>query len=232
MKKQLLTSFLLCSLTLIGCSSVEAPNLEQVTHFTGGKTEGDSSSLYWSTERVNRVITAADYVTVGEYGWYQSDYRWAEGQLRELIRKGDQIDAKHGVLPFQIHIRFNKDGEAVYQQYRVNRKILPLQRDQLEQLKAEAHDVVASVKERSRSGQSLLQGYWDGESLETCDGKKFTTLEFVPTLSKLAMERLSSGDSYIAFIGKESRNKVRVDELLLLKGDDFECVKRSKLIAE
>lgn len=232
MKKQLYTSLLLASLSLVGCSSVETPNLEQFTHFTGGKTEGDASSLYWMTERLTRVSTAADYVTAGDYGWYQSDYRWDAGELRELTRKGDQIDAKLGMVPFQIHIRFNKDGEAVYQQYRVNNKVLPLQRDQLARFKSEANDVVASVKERSRNGQSLIQGYWDGESLEVCDGKEFTTLEFNQTLPKFVIDRLASVDSYIAFIGKESRNKVTVDELLLLKDDEFDCVQRPKLIAE
>jgi hypothetical protein len=232
MKKQLYTSLLLASLSLVGCSSVETPNLEQFTHFTGGKTEGDASSLYWMTERLTRVSTAADYVTAGDYGWYQSDYRWDAGELRELTRKGDQIDAKLGMVPFQIHIRFNKDGEAVYQQYRVNNKVLPLQRDQLARFKSEANDVVASVKERSRKGQSLIQGYWDGESLEVCDGKEFTTLEFNQTLPKFVIDRLASVDSYIAFIGKESRNKVTVDELLLLKDDEFDCVQRPKLIGE
>ncbi|MBR9876285.1 MAG: DUF1481 domain-containing protein [Vibrionaceae bacterium] len=232
MTKQLFTSLLLASLSLVGCSSVETPNLEQLTHFTGGKAEGDASSLYWMTERLTRVSTAADYVTAGDYGWYQSDYRWDDGELRELTRKGDQIDAKLGMVPFQVHIRFNKDGEAVYQQYRVNNKVLPLQRDQLERFKSEANDVVASVKERSRKGQSLIQGYWDGESLEVCDGKEFAALEFNQTLPKFVIDRLASADSYIAFIGKESRSKVTVDELLLLKDDEFDCVQRPKLIAE
>ncbi|MCV5961416.1 DUF1481 domain-containing protein, partial [Escherichia coli] len=66
MKKHLLTSLLLSSLSLIGCSSVETPNLEQFTHFSGGKTVGDTSSLYWMTERLTRVSTAADYVTMGD----------------------------------------------------------------------------------------------------------------------------------------------------------------------
>ena len=230
MKKHLLTSLLLSSLTLFGCSSVETPNLEQFTHFSGGKVVGDASSLYWMTEKLTRVSTAADYVTMGEHGWFQSDYRWDEGELRELIRKGEQVDTKQELVPFQIHIRFNKDGEAVYQQYRVNRKVLPLQHDQLERYKAEANDVVASVKVQSRNNQSLIQGYWNGQSFETCKGKVFSTLEFNQTLPKFIIERLSSVDSYVAFVGKQSRNKAMVDELLMLNDDD--CVSRPKLISE
>ncbi|APX04820.1 peptidylprolyl isomerase [Vibrio campbellii] len=232
MKKHLLTSLLLSSLALVGCSSVETPNLDQFTNFSGGKIMGDATSLYWMTERLTRVSTAADYVTMGDYGSYQSDYRWDDGELRELIRKGKQLDAKQGLVPFQIHIRFNKDGDAVYQQYRVNGKVLPLQRDQLERYKQEANDVVTSIKKQSRDGQSLIQGYWDGETFETCKGREFTTLEFNQTLPKFVIDRLASVDSYIAFIGKESRNAATVDELLMLNDDDFDCVPRPKLISE
>ncbi|PFG57682.1 uncharacterized protein DUF1481 [Vibrio sp. ES.051] len=232
MKKHLLTSLLLSSLSLFGCSSVETPNLEQFTHFSGGKVAGDASSLYWVTEKLTRVSTAADYVFMGDNGWFQSDYRWNEGELRELIRKGEQVDTKQVLVPFQIHIRFNKDGEAVYQQYRVNRKVLPLQHEQLERYKAEANDVVASVKAQSRNSQSLIQGYWNGQSFETCKGKAFSTLEFNQTLPKFIIERLSSVDSYVAFVGKQSRNKATVDELLMLNDDDFDCVPRPALLTE
>ncbi|MEL7286901.1 MAG: hypothetical protein AAGJ57_05180, partial [Pseudomonadota bacterium] len=64
MKKHLLTSLLLSSLALVGCSSVETPNLDQFTHFSGGKIMGDATSLYWMTERLTRVSTAADYITL------------------------------------------------------------------------------------------------------------------------------------------------------------------------
>ncbi len=62
---------------------------------------GDATSLYWMTERLTRVSTAADYVAMGDSGSYQSDYRWDDGELRELIRKGEQLDTKQGLVPFQ-----------------------------------------------------------------------------------------------------------------------------------
>ncbi|NMT50731.1 DUF1481 domain-containing protein, partial [Vibrio parahaemolyticus] len=75
-------------------------------------------------------------------------------------------------------------------------------------------------------------GYWNGQSFETCKGKVFSTLEFNQTLPKFIIERLSSVDSYVAFVGKQSRNKAMVDELLMLNDDDFDCVSRPTLISE
>ncbi|MBO0217249.1 DUF1481 domain-containing protein, partial [Vibrio sp. Vb2880] len=82
--------------------------------------------------------------------------------------------------------------------------------------KAEANDVVVAIKEQSRNGQNLVQGYWNGQAFETCKGKEVSTLEFNQTLPKFVVDRLSSVDSYIAFVGKESRNEVVVDSLLML----------------
>ncbi|GEM77249.1 DUF1481 domain-containing protein [Vibrio sagamiensis] len=231
MKKYLLFS-LLSSFILAGCSSVKAPNLEQFTHSSGGEVAGDATSLYWMTERLKRITMVSDSVNMGDFGSYQSDYRWSDGELRELIRKGEQLNAKHGLVPFQIHIRFNKDGDAIYQQYRMDGKVLPLQRDQLEHYKKKANDVVELVQKQSRDDQSLIQGYWDGVMFKTCGGRELATLEFKQNLPKFVMDRLASVDSYIAFIGKESRNTATVDELLILNDNDFDCVPRPKLISK
>ncbi|CAM3140158.1 DUF1481 domain-containing protein [Vibrio mytili] len=233
MKKHLLTSILFSSLSLFGCSSVETQNLEPLTHFSGGNSAGDTSSLYWTTERFNRAISAADHVSMGAQGRYESDYRWEQGELRELIRKGEQADFHQDTLvPFQVHIRFNKDGDAVYQQYRVNNKVLPLQREQLEKYKSEANHVIALSKEQSRNGQHLIQGHWDGDVFETCSGDKLERLEVSQALPKVVIDRLSSIESYLAFIGKESRNQATVDELLLLHDENFDCLPRPKFISE
>ncbi|MCV5977992.1 DUF1481 domain-containing protein, partial [Escherichia coli] len=63
-------------------------------------------------------------------------------------------------------------------------------------------------------------------------GRAFSTLEFNQTLPKFIIERLSSVDSYVAFVGKQSRTKATVDELLMLNDDDFDCVPRPALLAE
>ncbi|KGK21964.1 peptidylprolyl isomerase [Vibrio navarrensis] len=230
MKKLLLTCA--ACVLLAGCSSSSRPTLEQFTEFTGGQMMGDATSFYWVTEKLSGPQKASDFVLVGEYGWYQSEYRWDEGTLRELIRQGEQRDNKLGLVPYRIHVRFNVDGEAVYQQFRLNSKVLPIQADQLQRYQSEADMLVKKSKQQSRDGLELIQGYWDGETFETCTGEEFSTLEFNQTLPGFVINRLASVDSYVAFLGKKSSKRLEVDTLLLLDEDDRDCVTRPVLIED
>jgi len=192
---------------------------------------GDATSLYWYTERLTFPYTAADYVVAGDYGSYKTDYRWDEGELRELIREGEQL--KDGALvPYRIHVRFNKGGDAVYQQYRLDGKVLPLKADKIAWLKQEARNIPDISKQQSSNGTRLIQGYWDGSTFDTCSGKSYEQVEFNETLPSFVVNRLASVDSYAAFIGSTRSNKVVVEELLMLSDDSYDCIERPSLIEE
>lgn len=228
--KKFLAPFL-CASLLVGCASnMPTPNLDQFTDYTGGQTLGDATSFYWYTERLTFPHTAADYVTAGDYGWYKSDYRWEDGNLRELIRQGQQLNSQQELVPYRIHVRFNKNGEAIYQQYRLDGRVLPLKADKLAWLKQEAVNIPALTKQQSGAGKRLIQGYWDGSSFDTCTDQSFEQVEFNETLPSFVINRLSSVDSYVAFIGNTRRNKVIVDELLMLDDDSHDCIERPSLI--
>lgn len=78
----------------------------------------------------------------------------------------------------------------------------------------------------------LLQGYWDGDTFETCEGEEYNTLEFNKTLPSFVVNRLASVDSYVAFLGKKSPRRVEVDTLLLMDDDDRDCIERPVFIEE
>lgn len=230
--KKLLAPSLIASL-LIGCSSsVPTPNLDQYSDYTGGQTIGDATSLYWYTEKLSFPFTAADYVSAGDYGWYQTDYRWDEGQLRELIREGEQLKDNKALVPYRIHVRFNKDGEAVYQQYRLDGRVLPLKSEKLAWLKQEALNISDVTKGQSRDGLALIQGYWDGSTFDTCSGKSYSEVEFNETLPSFVVNRLSTIDSYAAFLGTTRGNRIVASELLMLADDSHDCIERPSLIEE
>ncbi|UPR28772.1 DUF1481 domain-containing protein [Vibrio crassostreae] len=229
-------AFLLVSLLstfLIGCSSTSPrKNLEQFETHTGGQVMGDATSFYWVTNKLTQPNTSADYVTVGDYGWYQTDYAWSEGVLREFIREGEQRNSSNELVPYRVHVRFNKSGEAVYQQYRIDSKILPIQAKQLENYQKEAKSVLETTMKQNDEGLRLVQGYWDGSSFKTCAGGEFDRIEFNQTLPSFVIDRLASVESYAAFLGSDSLGKMSVEELLMLAEDSHDCVVRPSLLKE
>ncbi|MFV0447588.1 MAG: DUF1481 domain-containing protein [Vibrio sp.] len=223
---------LITAALVAGCSSsITTANFNQISHFSGGQRSGDAASYYWYSESPTQAVSASDHVTSETYGWYQTSYRWDEGSVREVVRNGEQLkDGK--LVPYTAHVRFNKDGEAVYQQYRVNKKILPLNEGQLERYVLEANAITKMTKDQNKQGLELIQGFWDGSTFETCNGADYSKVEFNHTLPSFVMSRLSSLDNYIGFLGKIRNNTVYIDELLVLADDDHDCIERPNLIKE
>ncbi|SEG50558.1 DUF1481 domain-containing protein [Vibrio hangzhouensis] len=230
MKKTLLLS--LIAATVVGCSSSPSPSLNQFSEYTGGQTLGDATSLYWYTERLTQPYSAADYVNMNDYGWYQSNYRWTGDTLREFVREGEQNDLESGSVKYRIHVRFNKDGEAIYQQYRRNGKVLPIRRAQLENYQREAGLLAERVKEQDNDGLELIQGHWDGETLETCNGIEFSKIKFEQSLPDFVVQRLAEVESYVAFLGSTRLTGARVEQLLMLADGSSDCIKRPQLITQ
>ncbi|NAW59722.1 MULTISPECIES: DUF1481 domain-containing protein [unclassified Vibrio] len=228
MKNWFLSSLIL--LPLIGCSSsAPTPNLEQFSEYTGGQSLGDATSFYWYTEQQSQPLKAADYVSAGDYGWYQSEYRWDEGQVREMIREGKQRKSE-ALVDYRIHIRFNKDGEAVFQRYRLDGKVLPLNEQQLASYVREADNVASTAKKQDKAGFELLQGVWDGATFESCTGQEYRRLSFNQTLPSFVVNRLAAIDSYVAFIGKIKSDGMIVEQLLMLADEDHGCIQRPGLL--
>ncbi|MDR9826401.1 DUF1481 domain-containing protein [Vibrio sp. FNV 38] len=231
MNRKLLLSLL--SLSLVGCaSSVPSTSLDQVRDFSGGQIVGDATSLYWSSERlVGQPISASDYVAMGDYGQFQSEYRWKEGVVREMIREGTQLH-NNSVKDFQVHIRFNKEGSAVYQRYRVDGAVLPVRAEDLTRFIEDANRAVEVSRGQDKKKYDLIQGYWDGTDLTTCSGNVYREVTFNEPLPKVLMARLASVDSYVALVGLESSSEIEVNQLLLLDDDGRDCIERPHLIKE
>jgi len=231
MKKNLLPSLIISF--LFGCSAdISNSTLETTLQHSGGQSMGDATSLYWFTDRLTIPLSAADYVVAGDYGWYKSNYRWEGGSVRELIREGEQLKTTNGLVPYKIHVRFNQQGEAVYQQYRLGGKVLPLKPAMLAQLKSEAINVAEKTKEQHKAGLGLIQGYWDGTEFETCSGEEFDKLQFNQNLPSFMVNRLAGIDSYIAFVGSKNGHSLVVDDLLMLTDDSQVCIERPLMLEE
>jgi hypothetical protein len=226
MNKLFLISIL--SSFLLACSSNDSLSISQISEYTGGQRTTDTTSFFWYDENLSQPSRAADYVNSRTQEWYKSNYVWSDNQLREIIREGDQL--YHGdLVPFRTQIRFDQDEGAVYQQYRVNDKVLPLSTEQIERYKAQAMAIATTTKKQSQQGIKLIQGFWNGKDFETCSGEEFSKIEFNQTLPSFVLDRLSDLDNYVAFLGTAHNNKVYIDELLILANDSHDCVERPTL---
>lgn len=227
--KKLILPFLIVS-SLAGCSST--PGLDKTTQYTGGEIMGDATSFYWATETIENPLSSSDYVNDGKSGWYKTYYKWNDGKVQELIRKGETLTDKQGMVPFSVVIRFNPSGEAIYQQYRLGGHILPLNETQLVRYLQEAQTVTAVVNQQKAQGTVLIQGLWTGKEFKSCDGKVYDKIEFNKSLPKFVVNRLSSVESYVAFLGKVSGKSVEVDKLLMMADKNQQCIARPSYIKE
>ncbi len=218
---------------LVGCSSnSNLPQSDQLANYTGGQSIGDSTSFYWFTKKQGSAYSSSDYVTSGNDGFYQTDYAWQNDVLRELIREGFRIneEQEQELVPYRVHLRFSASGEAVYQQFRLDGKVLPITEQRILRYQKEATFVVTTTEDQAKKNLKLIQGYWDGDTFETCDGRDYSKLAFNQTLPSFVVSRLSTVDSYVAFIGKTELNTLSVNDLLMLSEDNHDCIERPSLI--
>ncbi|WP_281223180.1 DUF1481 domain-containing protein [Photobacterium sanguinicancri] len=212
--------FLLSSFLLAGCESANIPNnpVSQIETDIGGQVLGDTTSVYWYTHRQNRPVDLAEQVWMGDYGDYQSVYRWRAGKLREVKRAGQQLQGD-SVKPFSLHVRYDTQGKAVFQRYLVDEIVLPLSDAQLFRYTEQADRALDTMKAQSKEGERLVQGQWQNGTLVRCDDGKALKVTFTSVLpDNLTKQLASSQDSYfVALVGKVRRSEVTASELLLLK---------------
>lgn len=209
---------------LAGCSSfsdANGSNSKQV--LSGGERVGHDVHLFWVTQNKQTVTQAADYVVTGDGHGYKTTYQWTDGVVREVARQGESL--KNGeVVPFETLLRFDAHGDAIYQRYRVDGKVFPLSQQQTEQYQQQARDVLKVTTDEHKQGLELIQGYWNGQAFETCNGQQFASLTFNHTVADAIVERLESSKSYIAFVGQRSGDTVKMKTMLMLKESNHGCV--------
>lgn len=227
-----LIPFLLISL-LAGCETTTVPenSITSILTHSGGQTQGDATSLYWYSFQQNRPVKLAEVVTAGDYGSYQSDYRWREGKLREIKRSGTQL-SDDALKPFTLHVRYDTQGSAVFQRYTVDGSVLPLTNAQLYQLAQQAEDAISVVKKQRKNNQSLVQGYWQGNRFMRCGDEKPLDVTFQPTLPEFSAQQLSqqTQSSFMVVTGKVRKNKLVASQLLTLSEEDQDCISPPTLL--
>ena len=226
MFKPLISAFI-ATFLMTGCAFLDsAPSAEHWKTYSGGRAAGDVTHFYWYNEFQSMPDNAADKVLMGDNGWYISQYRWQSGALRELIREGVQQS-----VPYHLHVRFNAHGDAVYQQYRVNQRVVPLNASERSALLEQANQVISLSKQQAEQNLALYQGVWNGRRLKTCNGHRFTQLQLPDSTPDYVAQRFQQ-PIYVAFLARVNEAQLQVEQILRLDEPDTPCMVEPQVVPE
>ncbi|KXF80387.1 DUF1481 domain-containing protein [Enterovibrio coralii] len=215
--------FSLLTIVLAGCSSTET--IVPVKTTQTAAVQGDATSIYWLDEKQTFPETLSEIVMMGDYGQYQSEYRWRKGIVREIHRTGTMLD--DGKLkPFSLLIRYDSEGQAVYQQYRLDGDLLPIRSTELVKYRRQAEQALESAKTLGKEGQDFFQGYWKAGTFEECGSDREKSLTFDTVLPDYLLQSLDQKSNYLAAIGSVGRRTNTVSDVIMLKGGDAACLAR------
>lgn len=214
-----LTSFFV--LALAGCGSTEiiTPPSQTVT----ADVQGDSTAIYWLDERQGFPDTLTSMVMMGDYGQYATEYRFRKGVVREIQREGALL-VDNAVKPVSMLIRYDSEGQAVYQQYRVNGDLLPIRATEMVRYAREAEQALTTARELHDNKRDFFQGYWDHGLFTACGSDKEKTLKFDLMLPDELVTRLEQKETFLAASGEVGRNSNTVEQIIALEGNG--CIRR------
>lgn len=222
-------AFLLVSslfFTLAGCSSTETvqPPVQTVT----AAVQGDTTRIFWLDERQRFPETLTELVMLGDGTQYASEYRWRKGVVREIQREGNiLVDGK--MKPQSVLIRYDSEGQAVYQQYRLDGALLPIRGTELVRYYQQAEKALDTAQTLGQDNKSFFQGYWNQGVFEECGTGTVKTLKFSAELPDYILQRLRQEDNFIAAVGKVGGNTITAETIIVLDEGSVECFEKPKL---
>ncbi|WP_245621572.1 DUF1481 domain-containing protein [Enterovibrio calviensis] len=210
-------------LSLAGCGSTES--IKPPTQTQTAIVQGDATTIFWLDERQGFPEILSERVLMGDYGQYSTEYRWRKGIVREIHRDGEvMMDGKLTHQSFVI--RYDSEGQAVYQQNRLDGDMRPLRNTDLARYYQQAEQALIQARELKKNGQLFFQGYWSEGILDECDTGREKKLSFEVALPNFIVQRLNQEDNFIAAVGNVGRKTNTVDAIIALNNDSEDCFER------
>ncbi len=205
-----ITLSLVVAFLLTGCAASDMAENAVIAPktVTVAQAATDDPHFYWYTFRPNQPITLSERVFTPNQGQYQANYRWRSGKLFELYQQGQQrIDGS--LIPFQLQLRFDSDGLAVFQRYQQGQTILPLTDAEITKLRRQAAGLATRVEQLSHRQQTWVQGHWQQQQFIPCQQHQAVEVVAQATAEKL------SGQGYMAVSGQLQGQQLNVANILL-----------------
>lgn len=220
-KKYIFT--LLISTFLFGCSSSDTIPGKRTT--VTGSVSDQATRIYWLDTINDEPYQLTEKVSRGKLGWYDADYRWRAGVLRELLLTGQTLKNAQ-LVPLSVHIRYDTSGRAVYQKYRLDGDVLPLRTTELVTFAREATFSLESARTSADAGVRFFQGYWSDGELTECETDKTKSLKFLPNFPRFVKQRLEMEDNFLAAVGSVGSERNLVSGIVALDDDGRDCIER------
>lgn len=212
-----------------GCSSTN--NAKPLTQTITAEKKNEISHIYWLDEDKNKPVNLSQLTLKGNVITHKSEYRWVDGVIREILSDGKQrIDGqlKHQLLK----IRYDSQGIAVFQNYRLDGDLLPIKNDDLIAYYQQAQNVLAKTRELQKNQQDFFQGYLEKNTdssllLKTCQNNE-EMLTFNAKLPSPLMQHMLNKKHFIAAIGNTQKAPYQLENIILLEDSDANCIFRPK----
>ncbi len=227
--------FVISLFLLTACSSgKQEPKL--ALSVTGSVTP-KATQIYWLDTVQATPLLLTTLTTENDLVRYSTEYRWHDGLVREIERRGKVMD--EGKLVSQrFLIRYDSKGQAVYQQHLFNGETRPIHPFELNALYIRAQAEYRLANELLAKKQVFFQGHWrhgsfensafENGTFETCFTQQAKKLQFNQSVSKQAYNRLKNEDNFIAAVGFSEPEKNIIEQLIAVEPYQAVCIERPK----
>ncbi|UXI01138.1 DUF1481 domain-containing protein [Photobacterium sp. TY1-4] len=211
---------------LTGCetTSVSDTVISPISTHATGYQQGAKTTLYWYTSQQNQPVKLAEVVTAEHSERYESEYRWRDGKLREIKRQGTRLGDEHYLVPFTLHLRYDAEGQAVYQRFTQDGSVLPLSDVELYAPIRQVDAALRVIAQQRKAGLSLVQGYWQQQHMILCGEQRAKSLTFNTVAAQAAASGHDRATGYMALTGKVRRDSIEASQVLLLADNSQQCL--------
>ncbi len=197
---------------LLGCSF--SPKLPRIDSFITASETESQLNIFWvdlldGQPHVLTSLSLRDWKVLSK-----TEYRWQEGVIREIefatIESSNEVANSRRYL-----IRYDSSGEAVYQSNYIDEELRPIQMSELKRIHQEADVLLTEVETLQKMNQHFFQGHFKNYEFNACGTDSSTWLKMnLP--SDVILNLISMDKSYyIAALGDEKSNAIRVNEVLV-----------------
>ncbi|MDP5255462.1 MULTISPECIES: DUF1481 domain-containing protein [unclassified Vibrio] len=211
---------------LSACSNQAGIDVANIESKSGGEITQSQRAWYWADVVDQQPLSAYDHVKLSNQTSYHSEYHWQDGVLSEVVRQGSRIEAKgRERQSFRTHLRFDSQGQAVYQQDKVDQQVFPLTPDAIADIKQQANHVITTLL-NSKSSRHLIQGFWDGKQFLSCHRRFHYALD---SDSKATLANKAT-PTYVAGLGYTTSQQVALKQILDIDAQRDTCLEPQVLL--